>query len=474
MKGLTSGHSKVKKIVCASFGTHSETWFVRYENNEGLFENQFGHVISDTLHQFVGYISKLKDSPTLTSNLRVQFGAKGSFFAWTNGLWISQGIPSTLRATIIQESRNYEQEHGHFRGVFNYGPPSHISWHDNGSFVVIGSAWNIWNFKSDITQQAWNGFWHECGDAPLTHHELANLAYACIDPHSPDGDSFVFIKIRKAGQEPDFVLRFAPENIVFRVTLLDELIAPADPMISPPPIQTPVAPVSSATSQYTASSSSFATTSLHTASSSAPAPVLAQQVHVPITPQPKLSSFRWARSKYAGRPHPRDGWELQLEKGQIVKVLDDLGLHWYLVQDVRGCKGYAHQSWLSFETRMRPDPREAYALFKKETKEMQPGTLREFPVLSRYMDACANESCKAAKQNRTGLTICVHDLERLLRGSGSFTVDLLKTERNTWHPDKFARFCHPDFRNDLTSKAGALFVLFGQLIDLLQNPPPVS
>lgn len=156
----------------------------------------------------------------------------------------------------------------------------------------------------------------------------------------------------------------------------------------------------------------------------------------------------------------------------MVKVLEDRGRDWYIVLNVRDVKGWVHKTWLDFNVNVHVDPREAYVLFKEETSEMlKRSALREFPVLSRYMDACAEDGCKTIKQDSTGLAICAHDLERLLRGSGVYTVDFLKGERNTWHPDKFARFCHPESRDDLQSKAGALFVLFGVLIDLLQNPP---
>lgn len=36
------------------------------------------------------------------------------------------------------------------------------------------------------------------------------------------------------------------------------------------------------------------------------------------------------------------------------------------------------------------------------------------------------------------LKLCHHELERTLRGSGSYSEAWLKKERLRWHPDKFA------------------------------------
>jgi hypothetical protein len=193
--------------------------------------------------------------------------------------------------------------------------------------------------------------------------------------------------------------------------------------------------------------------------------------HIPQLPK-KPESFRWARSKHTGRPNPKDNWELAMKKGEMVKVLEEQGRDWYVVRNTRGGQGFAHKTWLDFKIKVHIDPKEAYVRFSDEMDLLlEPGKLHQFPDLSKYMNACDDDSCKALKEDNAGISICTHDLERLLRGSGDYTVDFLKSERNTWHPDKFARYCHPDFRDNLKAKAETLFVLFGILIDLLQIPP---
>jgi hypothetical protein len=161
-----------------------------------------------------------------------------------------------------------------------------------------------------------------------------------------------------------------------------------------------------------------------------------------------------------------------MKKGEMVKVLKEQGRDWYVVQNARGMQGFAHKTWLDFKMKMHMDPREAYVRFSDEMDLLlKTGILRQFPDLSKYMNTCEEDCCRSLKESDTGIAVCAHDLERLLRGSGAYTVDFLKSERNMWHPDKFARYCHPNFRDDLKAKAGSLFVLFGILIDLLQNPP---
>lgn len=43
--------------------------------------------------------------------------------------------------------------------------------------------------------------------------------------------------------------------------------------------------------------------------------------------------FQWASSKYTGRSHTRDAWELQMKKGERVKILKYMGNDWFLVEN---------------------------------------------------------------------------------------------------------------------------------------------
>lgn len=268
--------------------------------------------------------------------------------------------------------------------------------------------------------------------------------YVAIDPHSSTGDSFAFIMKKQRGREPDFVMRFEPEDVVSRLPPPKD--RPAQPTENIEPIDR-VEPAQRAASEKP------------------------RQVINVAKPPDSPQVYLWAVSKHTGRSHARDAWELDLKKGERVKVLEEKGKDWFIVQDMRGVKGYAHGTWLDFkELRAHVDPREAYARWTADTERwLQLGAVRTFLRLSNYMDACAKDICKPLKQE--GVGICAHDLHELLRGSSQYSLEFLKAQRNRYHPDKFARYCHPEHKEELKTKAQAFFVLFGVLMDWLENPP---
>lgn len=180
----------------------------------------------------------------------------------------------------------------------------------------------------------------------------------------------------------------------------------------------------------------------------------------------KPKSFRWAMCKRGGRPHASDSWELELKKGQVVKVWEDRGSDWFVVEVQGGTRGWAHGSRLAFYgSKMHKDPHGTYLQFEEDMRKLlDPGQLRKFPPLSEYMDMCTESGCRPAKDD-SRLGICVHDLQTLLQGSSCYCYEWLKEERNMWHPDKFARFCHPDHKEELKTSAQEVFVMYGVLMD---------
>ena len=186
--------------------------------------------------------------------------------------------------------------------------------------------------------------------------------------------------------------------------------------------------------------------------------------------------YRWAVSKRSGRSHASDSWELTLKKGERVKILKDMGKDWFLAENRQKEKGWVHKAWLDFQEMLpHVDPREAYARFTTDMEKLiRTGNIQSLPKVTRYMDACARDTCREMKMDARGLGICVHDLHELLRGSGEhgYTLEALRMERNKWHPDKFSRSCHPDHREYLREQAQALFVLIGVLMDALENTRP--
>ena len=184
-----------------------------------------------------------------------------------------------------------------------------------------------------------------------------------------------------------------------------------------------------------------------------------------------LQEYYWGVSKHTGRSHRTDSWELELKKGERIKILKYMGNDWFLAENRRNDKGWVHRAWLDFQEMVpHVEPRQAYARFTADVdKLMKAGNIRSFPKLANYMNACAKVACNTLKKDPQQLSICVHDLHELMRGAGEYTLDTLKAERNKWHPDKFGRYCHPDHRDMLSEKAQALFVLFGVMMDVLEN-----
>jgi hypothetical protein len=244
--------------------------------------------------------------------------------------------------------------------------------------------------------------------------------HVSFDPHSATGDTFTFIKKQDPGKEADFVLQFEQQAMISRLAQLPEQVVESEQD--------------------------------------------EQHVHI-AKASTGPEAYQWAFAKHSGRSHPTDDWELKMKKGEKLKVLRDMGKGWYVVRNMQGEKGWAHSSQLDFkEQRSHVDPREAYTRWAADTEELlKPGAVRSFPQISGYMNACGKDGCQQVKQEPLG--ICAHDLYELLRGSGEYSLEFLKSQRNKWHPDKFARFCHPEHRDGLKPQAEALFVLFGVLMD---------
>jgi hypothetical protein len=113
--------------------------------------------------------------------MRVQFGRDDSFLAWTSCLWICHNIPIALKEVLIKESTQHGQSHeGLAKGLFKYNSPSHVSWHENGSYYYQTDEGHLWNFQSSITQKGWNTLWHNHQENSFTVRELKSLAVSTI------------------------------------------------------------------------------------------------------------------------------------------------------------------------------------------------------------------------------------------------------------------------------------------------------
>ncbi|KAJ4337780.1 hypothetical protein N0V95_008238 [Ascochyta clinopodiicola] len=401
---------RIKRVTWASYGSHPDSWFFAYEMVDGTCTFRVGTAIPPALDQF---IEKIKPTPHLCTTLRVQLGDRDSFIAWSKTSWACHGIPTSLEAELCTMSWTHIKSGTVTRGSL-LSELKQVAWHSDGSFYVESQKGRDWKFESDIMQQAFNRLWH----GSPTSEELSELVLVALDPHAPVGETFVFIKKQHDAQEAPFVVRFYQEPI------------------------------------YATATTPTQDTRLQ---------------HVDIKPD-KSTHFRWATSKRDGRPHRGDSRELELKKGQKIKVWGHKGRDWFIAEGQRGVKGWVHGSWLdSHDSKEHRDPRSTYLQFQEDMRRLLvPGQMREFPAFHAYTNTCTNAACAPLKSN-TQLGICVHDLQTLLMGSERYSYAWLKEERNVWHPDRFARFCDVERRDRLKEEAREVFVLYGVLMDMCEG-----
>lgn len=194
---------------------------------------------------------------------------------------------------------------------------------------------------------------------------------------------------------------------------------------------------------------------------------------VSTVPADQEQVIGWAVAIRNGRFFSIDPWELQLIKGERLKVLEDRENNWYVCKTIRGNEeGWVHGNFIRFEgERPQENPRDAYARYKADVEQrLGVGNVRVFPALHKYvLQSCSKEMCGPARQDTKQLGICIHELRALMDGSGEYSPELLRRERVKWHPDRFVRYCDPAYREVLREKAQMMFVLFGVLLEALEK-----
>jgi len=89
--------------------------------------------------------------------------------------------------------------------------------------------------------------------------------------------------------------------------------------------------------------------------------------------------------------------------------------------------------------------------------------IKTFPHLPADICTCDIQVCGLRKVD-TMLLACRHDVERLLKASGQYSLGWLRTERLAWHPDRFGRKCSPESKDLLLKKATEMYTIFEELI----------
>ncbi|KAF1848906.1 uncharacterized protein K460DRAFT_304513 [Cucurbitaria berberidis CBS 394.84] len=411
---VSAGH--IKKIVWASYGSDAESWFFAFETTDGANAFQIGHNTPIALRQFILLLS---ESEHLLASLRVQLGDKESFVVWTHTVWACSDIPHALQDKLCQLSSAFRESHGVTKGSLKSGTLDNVQWHRNGTFYAKTPSRHTGFYTTKFMLAAWNELWKERGPEQLSSKIQNELAYVAIDTHAPCGETFAFFKKQQPGKEAPFVIHFGQEGLRTNLVSSDEY----------PP----------ATSMQ----------------------------HVPQKPD-EPAHYQWAVSRKSGRPHAKESWELDLKKGEKLKVLRDMGRDWHVVEGSNGIIGWVHRSWLDFgDRKLHTNAKTAYVQFQEDLQKLLvPGQLCNFPSMVNYMDACTKPECQLLKEDVSSLGICLHDLMVLLEGAGSYSYEWLKEGRNMWHPDRFARFCHADYADRLKPMAEQMFVFYGILMDM--------
>ena len=180
--------------------------------------------------------------------------------------------------------------------------------------------------------------------------------------------------------------------------------------------------------------------------------------HVPL-------QHKNARSLRTGRPHPVDTDELYLKYGETLKVLQEIDENWLIAENRDGDRGWVFRTWVKSGDSLPVNVTDVYIEWKDTCDAaLGRGSIKVFPGFVKEMDVCKDDKCAHLKKQPQNFGVCKHDVAWLLKGSGRMSLDFLKEERVRWHPDRFARSCHPEFKEQLTKKAQYLFVLIGQIM----------
>ncbi|KAH6870468.1 hypothetical protein BKA58DRAFT_177293 [Alternaria rosae] len=405
-QGQGQGQGLAKKITWVSYGSRPGSWFYVWERKDGTTESAVGPRIPPALQSFVHTI---QGSEALKSGLRVQLGAADSWVAWSGTAWACANIPTQLEAKLREGSSGTLEGKGIINGSLRGARTlDNVQFHANGSFYIKSGDRHIWNFQAKLVSLEWNKLWKGLERDERTRKINKELAYVFISPHAENGETFVFIKKHSVGLDAPFVVGFEGEHVHTNM----EYSTPEQRMRH-----------------------------------------ISRKSEEPIP-------FQWATVKKSGRPHRADAWEVELRKGDKVKVIRDEGRDWFVAIDRKGVKGWVHGSWIEFGDRtVHKDSKAAYSLFEQDLQMLLiPG--QHFPAMTSYVDECTEPDCQPLKEAGSSLGICVHDLLALLSGSGKYTYKWLKETRNFWHPDRFARFSNVD-----QNKAEQMFVMYGILME---------
>ncbi|OCK75124.1 hypothetical protein K432DRAFT_362578 [Lepidopterella palustris CBS 459.81] len=398
---------QIKKIQWASFGDTPDSWFISYER----LGNHFSHWGTGVPFQLEQWLNATNTSDQIRPrficdrSLKVVLGANGSFVAWNQAGLTCAGLPLKLEETL----RMWWGYDSWIRG-----PPELITFTtDDSYFAISGSGGLGPNRCSTMTRDSFSR--PERTASWLV--KLTSAQHFSLDPHTV-GQHVIIEK-----SKPD-------KHIRFNYSMLTSLKEQQLPDI------------------------------LHGIMN------YGYDRGWSYSDQPGVQQYAIARH---GGCATHDRVELFLQKGEVIKVIEIKGQFWVIGENARGKKGWIHRNWIDMvaESEIPKNPAEVYKIWKISCDAaFAKGGIQEFPELPQSTKFCKAASCVGVKKEPGSLGACQHDVAKLLRGSGAYSFDFLKTERNAWHPDKFGQRCNPEKKALLQKKSEELFVIFGLLMEI--------
>ncbi|KAF2489272.1 hypothetical protein BU16DRAFT_531596 [Lophium mytilinum] len=341
--------------------------------------------------------------PRRDKSLRVSFGPKSSFFAWDQTSIRWSGIPSSLEDTI----QSWLSPSG-----WKVGPPRAVALGAEGAWFALSEygvvAWDIPEEYEALAET-----WEEWEEEDLDWSELAFVAF---DPIHEDQ----FIAIREDGTWAGAI---DDSNT-------DALEAFASSYFS-----RPQKPISEKRPSHTSNPSP---------SRPPPSRKSTPQGEPQSQPPPPKPSQRRT-------PSPSSQAHYESWSSQCATVF-------------AAASAYRHPRRSSSRAPRRRSPTPAPVTSPSTTP--RPALIQGFPYIPSAATFCASPSCLPSKSLPLGLRACLHDVEALFRGSGSYSYEWLRQERLRWHPDRFGRLCAEEFKEEGKRKAEEMWKICEELMVL--------
>lgn len=165
----------IHKIVWASFGSNTDSWFFAFQTKDGANSFRFGTGTPSALHQ---YITQLSVSKLVLESVRVQLGDNDSFLAWSRSSWAASGIPLPLLNKLRSLSSAMREWGIVSKGSLKPGcwPLKSAQWSRRGSYYLHCNGRHMGDWKGEAIRDAWHKLWQdeEAEDLrPRIQNELA-------------------------------------------------------------------------------------------------------------------------------------------------------------------------------------------------------------------------------------------------------------------------------------------------------------